>query len=66
MLKAPMEEEYQIRPSEMEDLDRIMPEIFYHTPYPQEDLALTVYEKAGVMGGVLLHVTHKGVADVAF
>ncbi|MCR4689812.1 MAG: DUF58 domain-containing protein [Lachnospiraceae bacterium] len=49
-----------------EDLDRIMPEIFYHTPYPQEDLALTVYEKAGVMGGVLLHVTHKGVADVAF
>ena len=47
-----------------EQLDLAFLECFYMTPYAEEDLALSVYQRAGLHGGTLLHVTHKGVSDV--
>ncbi|MBO4338259.1 MAG: DUF58 domain-containing protein, partial [Lachnospiraceae bacterium] len=46
------------------DLDRAFSECFYLPPYQEEDLALSIYTRAGFLGGTILHVTHKGVEDV--
>ena len=47
-----------------EQLDAAFLECFYLSPYPEEDLALSVYQRAGFSGGTLLHVSHKGIEDV--
>ena len=47
-----------------EQLDQAFTESFYFAPYAEEDLALSVFFRAGMQGGTILHVTHKGVADV--
>ncbi len=46
------------------DLDAAFAECFYLSPYPEENLALDIYEKASLSSGTILHVTHKGVEDV--
>lgn len=47
-----------------EDLENAFSECFYEPSYDTENLALDIYEKSGMKKGTLLHVTHKGVADV--
>lgn len=47
-----------------EDLENAFSECFYEPSYDTENLALDIYEKTGMKKGTLLHVTHKGVADV--
>lgn len=47
-----------------EDLENAFSECFYESSYDTENLALDIYEKSGMKKGTLLHVTHKGVADV--
>ncbi len=47
-----------------EQLDQAFSESFYYAPYAEEDLALSVFQRAGMQGGTILHVTHKGVTDV--
>ena len=47
-----------------EDLESAFSECFYEPSYDTENLALDIYEKSGMKKGTLLHVTHKGVADV--
>ena len=47
-----------------EQLDLAFSECFYFSPYREEDLGLSVYQRAGMQGGTLLHVSHKGVTDV--
>ncbi len=47
-----------------EQLDTAFSECFYFAPYPEEGLGLSVYTRAGLAGGTILHVTHQGVEDV--
>ena len=48
-----------------EDLENAFTNIYYEPSYETEDLALTVYERAGMNKGTLIHVTHKGADDVS-
>lgn len=46
------------------DLESAFATFFYEPSYDTENLALDIYERSGMKRGTLLHVTHKGVADV--
>jgi len=46
------------------DMEKAFHECFYHPSYEEKDLALSIYNRAGLNRGTLLHVTHEGVVDV--
>lgn len=46
------------------DLENAFAAFFYEPAYDTENLALDIYHRSGMKKGTLLHVTHKGVADV--
>lgn len=48
----------------LSDLENAFASFFYEPSYDTENLALDIYRRSGMKKGTLLHVTHKGVADV--
>ncbi len=47
-----------------DQLEEAFSECLYQRPYAEEDLALTMYQRASLAGGIILHANHKGVTDV--
>ena len=46
-----------------EDLEQAFIQILYEKPYPEKDLAYTIFKNSEIMKGTVIHVTHEGIAD---
>lgn len=47
-----------------EDLEQALLNCFYQSPYTEENFALDLLEKAGLLKGTILHISGKGVKDI--
>ncbi len=47
-----------------EDLEQALLNCFYQTPYAEENFALDLLEKTGLLKGTILHISGKGVKDI--